>query len=403
MKKVAMIAPNSLPIPPIRGGGIQSIVSEIIPLMREFKPYVFSNCEYGIDKLPLKETSGNIEHRRICQSPWEEFVIKLSHFTTRNYFPYVFEIVGQIKEVNPDIIHLMNRPWFLPILRKYLGNDTKIILHHFNNYLMEMKTDKAREYLELADGFIGCSNFTVNAEVYERFPEYRNKCFVVSNGINTDIFDAGKLDPDLLGSLRNKYGINNDDKVILYVGRLKQDKGAYELLKAVKILILNFGLRQIKLMIVGSSFFGGQTKVTPFMKMLQESSKEIRDNIIFTGFINRPDIPNIYGIADVVAVPSIVMDASPNVCYEASSMGLPIVGSKSGGIPEIIKDGETGLLVSDPRNIEDLAQKILFFIKNPEKGREFGKRGRELMEKQFTWPVIADKIERVYARVLKEK
>ena len=403
MKKTAIIAPNSLPVPPIRGGGIQAVIAETTPLFSEYKPYVFSNCEFGIDKLPLRETVGNVEHRRVCQSPWDEFKVRFRNLSTLNYLPYVLEIIEQIKEVQPDIIEVMNRPWFLPILRKRLGPDVKMILHHFNNYLMEMSPGKAKKYLDLMDGFIGCSDFTVNAEVAQRFPELKNKCYSVSNGVDPAVFDPASLNKDSLGKLREKYGIKSGDIIILYVGRLSKDKGAGELLDAVKILVSNLGMRSVKLMIVGSSFFGGKTKVTPFIKELQNSAKDISGNIIFTGFINRSEMPNIYGLANIVAVPSIVMDASPSVCYEASSMALPLVATKRGGIPEIVLDGKTGLIVNDPEDIDDLAEKLLFFVKNPYEAKEFGWRGRLLMQKQYTWEVVAGKIEEVYGKVLKGK
>ncbi len=400
MKKAAIIAPNSLPVPPVRGGGIQAVIAETTPLFRKFKPYVFSNCEYGIDKLPLKETIGNVEHRRICLSGWDEFKINLMRLSTLNYLPYVLKIIEQIKELQPDVIEVMNRPWFLPILRKHLGPDVKIILHHFNNYLMEMSAKKAKMYLDLVDGFIGCSDFTVGVEVLKRFPELAEKVYTVSNGMDPSVFDPGALDRHAMEKLREKYGIKSDDIIILYVGRLSKLKGAGILLEAVKVLVSNLRMRSVKLMIVGSSFFGGKTKITPFIKELQKESRDVKDNIIFTGFIGRSEMPNIYGLANIAAVPSIVMDASPSVCYEASSMSLPIVGTKRGGIPEIVQDGRTGLLVNDPEDIDDLAEKLLYFVKNPEDARDFGRRGRLLMQKQYTWEIVAGKIEEVYRKVL---
>ncbi len=400
MQKVAIIAPNSFPIPPIRGGAIQTFFAETAPLFREYKPYIFSNCEYGIDNLPLKETAGNVEHRRICQSSWDEFKINIAHLTTKNYFPYIFEIMNQIKEINPDIIHLANRPWFLPIMRKYLGNSKKIVLHHFNNYLMEMPAKKAKRYLDLIDGFIGCSRFTVDADVLTRFPQLSGKCFAASNGVDTDKFNPDKISRDAVAKSKERFGIKPGEIVVLYVGRLTEDKGAYELLEAVKTLVMNLGINQVKLLVVGSSFYGGKTKITPFIRKLQKASEEMKNNITFTGYIDRSEIQNIFAVADIAAVPSIVHDASPTVCYEASSMKLPIVASKRGGIPEIVINGRTGLIYDDPYDIDAMVDKLLYFIKNPEERKAFGERGRALMEKDFTWNVVAGKIEKVYNRVL---
>ena len=400
MQKVAIIAPNSLPIPPIRGGGVQAFTAETVPLLNNFKVYVFSNCEYGIDDLPLKEVLSGVEHRRICQSPWDEFKIKIGHFALKNYFPYVFEIIEQIKEIKPDLIEVMNRPWFLPILRKYLGSDVKIILHHFNNYLMEMPTKKAGKYLDLVDGFIGCSNFTVNAEVLQRFPESKKKCSVVTNGIDMGKFNPHNIKSGTITELKRKYGIKPGEIVILYVGRLSEDKGAYKLTEAVKTLVTNLGMKAVKLLIVGSSFFGGSKNITPFIKKLQKASEKIKENIIFTGYINRNEIQDIFAIGDIAAVPSIVHDASPNVCYESSSMKLPVVATTRGGIPEIVIDGQTGLLYDDPYDIDTLVEKLLFLIKRPEERKAFGERGRIFMEKNFTWKIVAGKIETVYNRIL---
>lgn len=400
MRKVAIIAPNSLPIPPVRGGGVQTVVAETTPLYKNFKPYIFSNCEYGIDHLPLMETVGNIEHRRICQSQWEEFKVRFTNFSTLNYLPYVLEIIDQIKEIKPDIIHVLNRPWFLPILRKHLGQDQKIILHHFNNYLMEMKKDKAKKYLGLIDGFIGCSEFTVNAEVSSRFPQMKSITSVISNGVDTDKFDPKKIRSDIVNSLRTKYGIKNGNVVVLYVGRLSEDKGALQLLQAVKTLVVNLAIPEVKLLVVGSSFYGGPSKVTPFIKNLLKESEEIKNNIVFTGYIHRTEIQDIFAIGDIVAVPSIVQDASPTVCYEASSMKKPIVASRRGGIPEIVSDKETGLLYDDPYDVDALVDKLLFFIKNPENRNIYGEKGRAMMEKEFTWKIVAEKIEKAYNRVL---
>jgi len=400
MKKAALIAPNSLPIPPIRGGGIQTMVAATVPLYREFKPYVFSNCEYGVDDLPLRETVGNVEHRRISLSSWQEFKVNLRHLSTKNYLPYVLEIIAQIREIKPDIIHLMNRPWFLPILRKHLGSEIKMILHHFNNYLMEMPASRAENYLKLVNGFIGCSDFTVNAEVLKRFPQYKGMCYTVSNGINANEFDPEKIDKSRVAALKDKYGFSPGEIVVLYVGRLAEDKGAGELLDAVKVLVKNLGMKEVKLLIVGSSFYGGKTAITPFLKRLHRSSEDIKDNIVFTGFINRPEIPSIYALADIVAIPSIVDDASPIVCYEASSMEIPVIGSMRGGIPEILLDGKTGLLLREPRDIDELAEKMLYLIKNPDKGVEMGKRGREFIKKNFTYDIVASKLEKVYKSVI---
>lgn len=397
MQKVAIIAPNSLPIPPIRGGGLQTVVWETVPHYREFKPYIFSNCEYAIDKLPLQETEGNIEHRRICQSSWDELKLNVRHFTTRNYFPYVFEIIRQIKEIKPDLIHLLNRPWFLPILRKYLGPNIKIILHHHNLYFTEMSKYRIERYLNLMDAFAGISDYTVMEEVINRFPMQADRCFTIYNGINTDKFRPKWLNTEKGMEVRSRLKIENDDLVLMFAGRLRKEKGIHTLLEATERIVKKN--KKVKLLIVGSHFYKANDKKTSYIENLKKLAQSMRDKVIFTGFIPPSDMPDIYGASDILIVPSHT-EAFGLVYAEAGASGLPVIGSKVGGIPEVVQDSETGFLMKDPENTDELVTLIQYFINNPAKVRSFGESGRKRVEKMFSVQASAKKTEEMYDKVL---
>jgi spore coat protein SA len=353
-----------------------------------------------VDNLPLFETDGFIEHHRISLTGWQEFLINLSHLSRKNYFPYIFEICKKLKDIKPDIIHVRSRPWFLPILRKYLGNEIKIIEHNHNNYFSEMRKGEVKKYLDQMDAFAGVSQFTANVEVLERFPEEKDRCFVIYNGANLDKFSPKNVPLPKIHQLKERFNINSGDIIVSYLGRLRKSKGVDILLKSVKKLIKEENLANLKLMLIGSNFFGGDKTVTPFMKQLARESQDIKNNVIFTGFIQREEIQDIYAVTDIVALPSLVQDASPNVCYEAQAMEVPIISSKRGGIPEIVKDGETALLVNDPEDVDELAKKILDFVRNEEKRKTFGKRGRKRIEENFTWEIAARRTEEMYDKVL---
>jgi spore coat protein SA len=397
MKKVAIIAPNSLPVPPIRGGGIQTVLSEIAPLYREYKPYIFSNCEYGIDKLPLRETDGNIEHHRICLSGWEEFKVQLMHLTTRNYFPYVREISKQIMEIRPDIVHVMNRPWFLPILRKYLGPNIKIINHHHNHYFAEMSARKVSYYLSLMDAFAGISNFTVMEEMIKRFPMQADRCFTIYNGINTDKFKPKWMNKEKADQTRKRFKIDKGDLVLMFAGRLRKEKGIHTLLKAASTIIKKN--KKVKLLIVGSHFYKADDKKTAYIQNLKKLAEPIRQSVIFTGFIPPAQMPEIYAASDILIVPSHA-DAFGLTYAEAASVGLPAIGSKLGGIPEVIDDAETGFLMKDPENADELVSLINFLMNNPDKMRAFGEAGRKKVENMFSAQSSAANTEEMYNKVL---
>jgi spore coat protein SA len=397
MLKAAIIAPNSLPVPPIRGGGIQTVIAETVPLYREFKPYVFSICEWNLDKLPLAETVGNVEHRRVCQSPWEEFKIKLAHLTGKNYFPYVFEIVRQIKEIKPDVIHVMNRPWFLPILRKYLNINSKIVLHHHNRCFAGMPRNAVEGYLSLFDAFAGISDHTVKEEMLDRFPLEAARCFTIYNGINLDKFKPRWINPEAAARVRARYKIGFDDTVLLFAGRLRKDKGAHTLLKAAnKVIATN---KKVKVLIVGSHFYAASEKMTGYISQLYKLAEPIKDNVIFTGFIPPAEMPGIYSASDVLVVPS-HEDAFGLVYAEAAASGIPAIGTRIGGIPEVIDEQLTGFLMQDPENTDELVSLLRVFTDNPARSRPFGERGRKKAESMFSIGSTVRKTEEMYNRVL---
>ena len=84
------------------------------------------------------------------------------------------------------------------------------------------------------------------------------------------------------------------------------------------------------------------------------------------------------------------------VFLEASSCGLPLIGTSQGGIPEVVMDQKTGLLLKEKDNVEELSAKILFLLQNPKQARVFGENGRRFMVENFSWPRIAGRLEGLY-------
>ena len=89
----------------------------------------------------------------------------------------------------------------------------------------------------------------------------------------------------------------------------------------------------------------------------------------------------------------------PFAILEAQSTGLPVISTTVGGIPEFLVNNENGLLM-EPGDPEQLAQRILVLLQDPEFARELGRRGRELVEEKFTWPLIADQVVDLYREIL---
>jgi len=125
----------------------------------------------------------------------------------------------------------------------------------------------------------------------------------------------------------------------------------------------------------------------------------IEDRVIFAGF--RDDIPSLLAAADIFALPTL-REGFGVAFAEAMAMGVPVVGSKIGPITEVVKDGETGILVP-PNQARSLAQAILLLLEDEAKRKEMGKAGRVGAETLFDERSNFHKIESLYQQLLRQK
>jgi len=124
----------------------------------------------------------------------------------------------------------------------------------------------------------------------------------------------------------------------------------------------------------------------------------VHDSLIMLGHVSHEKMPHVYSISDVVVLPSL-REGTPLVLLEAMACGKPVVATRVGGIPEIVKHGENGLLVR-PKDIEGLSKAILTLLEDPDLREEMGKKARRRAVKEFDWDIKADEVIRVYKEVL---
>jgi glycosyltransferase involved in cell wall biosynthesis len=129
----------------------------------------------------------------------------------------------------------------------------------------------------------------------------------------------------------------------------------------------------------------------------RELRQEASQDVHFLGSLDHPNMPSLFHAADVVAVPS-VTEPFGMVALEASASGLPVIASSTGGLPEVVEDERTGLLVS-PGDATALARAIVRLARDGELRRRLGGAGRE-RALQFSWNRAAGLLEGIYARAL---
>ncbi|RXK81839.1 glycosyltransferase family 4 protein [Filimonas effusa] len=195
------------------------------------------------------------------------------------------------------------------------------------------------------------------------------------NGIDLRRFNKTAVCHKRVEEVRRKYGINSDKKIIGYVGRLVNDKGINELVGGWRLLREKYS--DIILLLAG-----------PFedRDSLPERTKEVLRNdesIICTGLIDEVEL--FYSMMDFFILPS-YREGFPTVVLEASAMELPVLTTRVTGCCDSIRDGETGCFIeNDPT---DIANKMKYYLDNPEIAKEHGRNGRIFVEKNFQQEII---------------
>lgn len=202
------------------------------------------------------------------------------------------------------------------------------------------------------------------------------------NGIDISRFNNRTISNKNI--LRNEFDLSGNDFVVLFSGRLVKEKGICELINAI---LKCSNIKNLKLLIVGSSWFSNSNSDN-FTDTLKNKTREIEDKVIFTGYIDYNQIHNIYKIADVAVLPSIWNDPFPLTVLECMGVGLPVISTKSGGIPEMI-DNESGILLSIDKDIEEnIAKSIEYLFNNTDIMQSMGCKAAERVQLNFSKEVF---------------
>ena len=251
---------------------------------------------------------------------------------------------------------------------------------HTNSVKLYERLD--RFTLKFFDKVIVVSDDIKNSLLNSRFPTH--KIEKIYNTIDCGIVKNTGVSLD---EIRKRFHISRNDKLVGTIGRLSKEKGVHYLLKAGSEIIAKYP--DVKILIIGEG---------PERQNLEALAKllHISKNVIFCGF--QKNVAEFYPLIDIVVLPS-VTEGLPIVLLEALTYSKPIVATRVGGIPEVITDGKTGILV-DPQNPSQLAEGIIRVLKNSEEANQLASKGRKLVEEHFNSENWNKKIEKIYQEIL---
>ncbi|NTW05058.1 MAG: glycosyltransferase [Peptococcaceae bacterium] len=237
----------------------------------------------------------------------------------------------------------------------------------------------------ITDHFIAVSGGLQKALIQQGIP--KKKITVVYNGLDPEQF---RKTPSSGTSWREKSGIPSEASLVSIVGRLHRVKGHRYFLKAAAELLKE--REDIHFLVVGSG---------PEGDALEEFTRElgISDKVTFTGFIS--DVSELMPELDLLVVPSL-WEGFGLTALEAMAVGIPVVATSVGGLPEIVEHGSTGLLVP-PADTAALAKSIVWIIDHPLEAREMAAAAKSVVEKKFTAAAMARKTEGIYQSMMETR
>lgn len=297
----------------------------------------------------------------------------------------------------PWLIHVHNEAKLLPSLRKEVRSAV-LVLHVNDEVVTRCQPHELIDLSSACDLILACSRY-IAREIEDAFSKAEVKApplEVFYNFVDIEEYNPSVIDLPRLTTLRNRLRIAGQP-VILFVGRMIEQKGPHLALRAFRKLLAS--VPEARIVCVGAPWYSRKNE-SQFIDSLQAEFQDLSKHVCFTGYVDHSDMPLYYALADAVCVPSIWDDPSPFVTYEAQAMARPVITSRRGGIPEIVLDHVTGRCI-DVFNIPLFADIMCQWLKDPVLGSRFGQQGRRRVSQHFELRKAQELMLDIYQRLAK--
>jgi len=271
-----------------------------------------------------------------------------------------------------------------------------VIYAHGNEILAAIDSDWDKPRLALKKAACVLANSSFTAGLLRAAGVAPEAIAVIPLGCDIDKFRPRPPNPDFRQKI---LGDRERGPVILTVGGLVERKGHDMVISSLPSVCQR--LPNTTYLIVGTG---------PFKERLDELAAKlgVRDRIIFAGKVPDDQLPDVYAMCDVFAMPSRARLASHDVegfglvFLEAGACAKPIVAGRSGGIEDAVVDGGTGIIV-DPSDARDVGRALIRLLTDGDLRVRLGQQGRDRVEKEHTWSIAGARVQSILERVMDRK
>ena len=380
-KKIAIITPGFLPVPAVNGGGGEMLITKLIDQNEKEKKLdidLYTLYDKKISQENYKQTKIIFIHTSKIENTIAKIINKIGNILKKPIHINIYgnKVSNIIKQKKYDYLLIENNMYIFKKIDKSYPFKSKKIFHLHNDIGGLDKPNKLCKYIgDNADLILTVSNY-----LKKRFLKFApsNKVEVLYNCIDIKRFDTKEKERK---KYREKYAIQQNEFVFLYIGRLSEEKGPLSLIKAFKQLASKNN--NIKLCVVGDIWFNSK-KTSPYLEKIKEESSSLSSQIIFAGSQDSEEIPKFMSMSDCVVIPTQCEEAFGLVAAEAMAAKRALIVSNSGGLTEVV-DNSCAKIVNRNEFIKNLAIAMTEVINNPENTKKMGENGysRILKNKDF--------------------
>ena len=355
--KIAIITSGILPVPAIQGGAAENLIDFYLEYNSQHQLHditIFSVYHSDVRKSPaLKSTSNHYIYIKTnsilarlsaklygISHPNEYYYYQLEYFFEQTY--------KKLKKQQYDLIILENRPGYAIKLKKRLNTP---IISHIHTDIVNAELPRAAEVIKANKGFICVSEYIKRRIDDVGLPTHTE---VVYNGL-----DEKKFCYHQTAVSRLSLGLKEKDFVVIYTGRIVPAKGVKELIQAIQLL---HNQSDIKLLIVGGQNYADSVTNNSYINELHAMGEIIKDRVFFTGYIPYEMLPAHLSIANVAVIPSQINEALGMSSIEATAMGLPVIATNDGGLPETLI-GQKHIVIDKSGDIPQQISEAILQIK----------------------------------------
>lgn len=359
---IAITGAEALPIPAVHGGAVEVLVEELIKGNEE-------NYKFNIDLYTIADPLLNnikYKHCNIIQIPQEE-VAKFPNKPEEKTSPLGLALNERLKGKDYDFILVEHS------MRIYnsIKTHNKMIYHLHCDVDDENFRPKAvaKKIINNSYCTLSVSEYTANS-MNKIVPSEKNK--VLYNCVDFDVFNPENVDHKFIEDFKQKNNIKETDFCFIFSGRIHPTKGVLELVTAFKKL--REENENVKLIIIGRPNFG-KDEETPYTKQLKELSKNMQEDIIFTGFVEHDNMPTAITLGDCAVVASLYEEAFGVVALEAMAMKKAVISTISGGLIEPLSE-ECAIFIDKENNvIENIYNAMKQISGKKELAKKLGENG----------------------------